>query len=167
MVESEDFLPFKGANVLGRTQSEWPLARYGDHVRAFASRNLTYQSDVLNAFSGMERALAKDMGNTKVWFGLPGAAFDWALLWSPPPGRSLERRDGFPSWSWAGWIGDINMALSHRSAFDEKWLRQRTWISWFVKASGDNTDEDLVPVWDPKDCNKCKSRAIEPGNWCD
>ncbi|KAM7218352.1 heterokaryon incompatibility domain containing protein [Rhypophila decipiens] len=153
MVESDDFLPFEGANVLGRTQSDSPLGRYGDHVRAFASRNLTYQSDVLNAFSGIERALARNMGNTKVWFGLPGAAFDWALLWRPPPGRSLDRRSGFPSWSWAGWVGDVNMAPTHWSDFDQRWLRQRTWISWLVVGSRDKPEE-LVPVWNSENCGK-------------
>ncbi|KAK3343477.1 heterokaryon incompatibility protein-domain-containing protein [Lasiosphaeria hispida] len=155
VAESSDILPFEGANILGKTSSEWPWGRYADHVRAFASRDLTYPSDVLYAFSGIEKALARSMDGTKMWYALPAAAFDWAILWSAPPGGRLQRRQGFPSWSWTGWAGDINMAMNTWSELDQKWLRERTWVEWHVT----NASGEYLPVWEARPGESGSRRA--------
>ncbi|KAI3317126.1 HET-domain-containing protein [Xylariaceae sp. AK1471] len=131
-VVSDCVQPFYSANTMGKTTSEWPLRRFANHVNAYTSRNLTYQSDTLRAFNGIQTALAASMGNTEMLFGLPVAALDWALLWRGAPNSTLKRRRGFPSWSWAGWCGSIIMAQDHFSEFDQKWLRERTWHQWHL-----------------------------------
>jgi hypothetical protein len=117
---------------MGRITSESPLRRFADHVNAYTSRNLTYQSDILKAFNGIQTALAASMGNTEMIPGLPVAALDWALFWNGVPYGTLRRRHGFPSWSWAGWCGIVIMAQDHFSEFDQKWLRERTWHQWHL-----------------------------------
>jgi hypothetical protein len=49
----------------------------------------------------------------RFWQGLPEVYLDAALLWTTTtetPGLS-PRRQGFPSWSWSGWIGEADMPL--------------------------------------------------------
>jgi hypothetical protein len=145
MAETSMVRPFEGANTLGRTQSEWPLRRFSQHVLAYTSRTMSYQDEIERAFKGIMNALAPTMANTTIFFGLPSLAFDWALLWSGPPDNFLSRREGFPSWSWMGYQGHIHMAMDHWSEFDQRWLRTRTWVDWHVFQNN-----HIVPVWNPE-----------------
>lgn len=86
---------------------------YTDLVSSYTERELSYQSDILNAFHAMQSALGSQM-NTTFEFGLPMAAISMALLWIPK-GKTRGRRrieevssyhnvaHPFPSWSWIGW----------------------------------------------------------------
>jgi hypothetical protein len=113
-------------------------------VEIFVQKTLTFESDILNAFSGILDALQQaHFGRTPTDFvcGLPTfppendstkklpiplkggvstsqAEFGQLLLWRPL--QKLRRREiredkddlrstitPFPSWSWAGWIGEI------------------------------------------------------------
>ncbi|KFA69719.1 hypothetical protein S40285_08718 [Stachybotrys chlorohalonatus IBT 40285] len=143
MAETDLVRPFDGSNTLGSTTSEWPLGCYSDHVQAYSSRKLTYHSDALNAFTGIQKALRGFMGGTTFWYGLPAAAFDWALLWDQPIGQRLTRREGFPSWTWAGWTGAVVLPSAKASADEQDWLRRRTWIDWHII----NEEGNHVPIW--------------------
>ncbi|KAJ4182980.1 hypothetical protein NW759_017105 [Fusarium solani] len=103
--ESHSPLPFDAENY----------QLYLETVRAFSARNLTLQSDRLNAFSGMVKVLDK-IFETPFCDGLPERFLDAALLWSShPKGRYhlyeweyeghlkiYARNPDFPSWSWSG-----------------------------------------------------------------
>ena len=43
--------------------------------------------------------------NSSSFWGFPTVFFQLALLWQPC--HKLQRRKGFPSWSWAGWVGKV------------------------------------------------------------
>jgi phage tail protein X len=105
----------------GSTQSQlvdW-LCYFGVFARivtTYSARTLSYDSDILHAFSGLAAALSelKAGGN---YFGLPEISFDLALLWVPVGSTIKRRREGesgilgddvFPSWSWAGWNGEVS-----------------------------------------------------------
>ena len=90
----------------------WPcLKKWDNLVRAYLERNLTFQDDILRAFSGILSALDGSMLGG-FHFGLPEQFFDAALLWVPQD-YLIPRTDTevstpgvtFPSWSWAGWKG--------------------------------------------------------------
>ncbi|OAL51013.1 HET-domain-containing protein [Pyrenochaeta sp. DS3sAY3a] len=107
------------------SSSETAFDEYDAHVESFAERQLSYQSDVLNAFTAVMSDMSTKLGLHFVW-GLPTAMFELALCWvpcivTPSPGDGVEhdcllsfpnfqlpklqqheRRKGFPSWSWAG-----------------------------------------------------------------
>lgn len=107
------------------SSSETPFDEYAAHVESFAERQLSYQSDVLNAFTAVMSDMSTKLGIHFIW-GLPTAMFELALCWvpcivTPSPGDGVEhdclltfpkfqlpkrqqreRRKGFPSWSWAG-----------------------------------------------------------------
>jgi hypothetical protein len=88
-------------------RSDWASAfpGYAGLVQDYTKRHLSYSSDALNAFSGLLE-LFKHRFDGSIISGLPSSILDAALLWV-----SLEkhptRNAHFPSWSWAGWIGQV------------------------------------------------------------
>ncbi|KAE9367519.1 HET-domain-containing protein [Stipitochalara longipes BDJ] len=96
--------------------------QYADAVEAFSIRELTVETDVLWAFSGVTKAFGPHFPQGFIW-GLPIDALDAALLWKWS--RSLDGiRNGlhsaivdyqtirlpFPSWSWTSWDGAVEYA---------------------------------------------------------
>ena len=84
-------------------------------VEEYTPRMLSFDSDILAAFAGMSKVLGS-MFRSPLLYGLPESLFDCALLWQPA--GTVVRRDiprpafnsdgiDFPSWSWAGWKGEI------------------------------------------------------------
>ncbi|KAF2457619.1 hypothetical protein BDY21DRAFT_344350 [Lineolata rhizophorae] len=85
--------------------------QYTNLVEEYTMRQMSYQTDILDAFTGVLNSLRNSFRGAFV-FGLPITELDAALIWEPD-GR-LERRTHpengepiFPSWSWAGWIGKV------------------------------------------------------------
>ena len=115
-------------------------------VGAYTLRHLTYSSDILRAFTGVNSVLSQKL-STELFCGLPASIFDLALLWQP--NGPLKRREGFPSWSWAGWVGPVSWSGDTLEAVSyglfltpdqEKklvagWLEKRTWIEWEYQAA--------------------------------
>lgn len=108
---------------------------YSQIVNNYTSRRLTWELDILDAFAGISNYWADRFGGT-LKYGLPNAAFDWALLWEPQ--EHLSRRElgqsTFPSWSWAGWKGCVSIhpptndsSLAPRGI--QEWLTHHTWIA--------------------------------------
>ena len=105
--------------------ARWPnLPHYARLVRFYNNCKLTYPGDALNAFSALSSIMARSMRGG-VLFGLPEMFFDGCLLWRPD-GTVQRRRqevtavdgtatsediDKFPSWSWVGWEGSIDVRL--------------------------------------------------------
>jgi hypothetical protein len=93
---------------------------YCQLVRQHTSRNLSYNSDILNAFAGIIAELRR-YNPTAFMQGLPLRFIDVALFWyqiGPLRRREVDhilddksQRLDFPSWSWAGWVGPISYAL--------------------------------------------------------
>lgn len=102
--------PLDFMSSLGDENKSTPWDLYRRAVEDYTKRKLTRESDAVDAFAGVEHIVRQGM-NTKFWFGLPSFAFEQALLWNAR--ESLERRtqsnkDFFPSWSWAGWRGQVS-----------------------------------------------------------
>jgi hypothetical protein len=104
-----------------RIFQEEPFTQYTAAVELYTRRSLTEPSDILNAFEGVERVLQNHM-DTSMHFGLPLELLDSALLWESS--QLLRRREGFPSWSWAGWMGEIQWN------FSENVGNVQSWIDW-------------------------------------
>ncbi|KAL8653527.1 MAG: hypothetical protein Q9226_003816 [Calogaya cf. arnoldii] len=87
------------------------ILTYNKLVEAYTSRFLSYPSDILNAFKGIE-ALLQPLFRGDLIYGLPRSELDYALLSQPKYSltRRLDLQTGtplFPSWSWVGWIGEV------------------------------------------------------------
>ncbi|KFY24758.1 hypothetical protein V491_02032 [Pseudogymnoascus sp. VKM F-3775] len=89
---------------------------YEGLVKSYCGRQLSYQSDILSAFSGIMSALQERHG-WKFTSALPEQIFGLALLWRPMTSSRPRFRckldeagssfDKFPSWCWSAWEGDI------------------------------------------------------------
>ena len=89
--------------------STWlDLREYAHLVGDYSRRKLTYEDDVLNAFSGITNTLTKTfLGG--FYFGLPRLFFDTAMLWQSKNQLLRRNEEVFPSWSWMGWVGKIDV----------------------------------------------------------
>ena len=101
-------------------------------VEEYTRRDLSHKEDIVNAFEGVLQILNRRFFMMRpVVFGIPLCILDISLLWHPA--KALCRRSGdgsrhggFPSWSWAGWIGPIEyqflMNASERTILCATWL---------------------------------------------
>ncbi|KAG1738592.1 heterokaryon incompatibility protein-domain-containing protein [Suillus paluster] len=122
-VDSTSFLKYTRAEYF--PQSLNPFTSYMSAVKQCTQRNLTVESDIVYALTGVTNALAKAFG-----IGNPSRAFHYgmmltelhhALLWhhspyTPRARRSLPDGDGalWPSWAWAAWRGAVDYMTEHR-----------------------------------------------------
>ncbi|KAK7699552.1 hypothetical protein SLS64_011505 [Diaporthe eres] len=74
---------------------------YSPLVEHYATRDASYASDILKAFSGITGALEKPIYLGEFVAGIPELFIGRGLAWSFH--GQCSRRPGFPSWSWAGW----------------------------------------------------------------
>lgn len=101
----------------GATVNPWDFhspAQYFSTVVDYTSRNLSFESDILNAFAGIGNIFAKEQGAPLI-FGLPERFLPQALLWENS--AESQRRDeapGIPSWSWAAWKGRAEYEINTR-----------------------------------------------------
>jgi hypothetical protein len=81
----------------------WSFQTYAELIRDYTCRNLTYDSDVLHAFTGIMRKLERSCGMSFIE-GLPETDLLRALLWSSMnelnQGTQKFRRPERPSWTW-------------------------------------------------------------------
>ncbi|KAL8949688.1 MAG: hypothetical protein Q9222_004229 [Ikaeria aurantiellina] len=138
------------------THDEEVFTNYAQMIREYTSRHLTFEDDVLNAFAGISSYQALELGAT-MKYGMPNSAFDWAVLWEPQAGLRRRASDQMvlPSWSWAGWIGPVQMprAMNTSSGELQRWLSCHTWIIWY------QWSPNLVAlVWDVNMERKHKAR---------
>jgi len=116
---SADVLQFE--NMVPR--SEWHndfwniwKGAYSPLVRDYTKRKLTFEGDMLNAFQGIEGALRRSLG--EFYWGLPLYLLAQSLGWLATTG-DIKRREGFPSFSWTGWVfGDENWGSMHIMSCD-------------------------------------------------
>lgn len=94
---------------------DWPSLRsYANMVEKYNMRQLTYESDAVNAFIGLMTQMCE--GFPAGFFGgIPEFYFTICLLWQPKFGlrpRFNRREASFlPTWSWLGWLGALDLQM--------------------------------------------------------
>jgi heterokaryon incompatibility protein (HET) len=124
-----NFLSTGGFGEVSRTPED-NMRRLGDMIELYTDRDLTYDTDSLNAFVGILRFFEHSESPIATIWGVPlrrtlnaegedlveqtNASFVASLAWKHEQGSTAylfpiypRRRDGFPSWSWCGWQGGI------------------------------------------------------------
>ena len=89
------------------TDEDEAIRAYSTFVSYYLRRELSFASDILNAFDGLLHMFEYSM-STGFIVGLPERWFDHAILWQlygPGNRRTGNTVHDFPSWSWAGWDG--------------------------------------------------------------
>ena len=90
--------------------SAWPdVQQYISLVHDYAQRKLTYGDDALHAITSLLSVMSTSFMGGFI-SGLPEMFFDETLLWQPAQPMQKRRSSGrldIPSWSWAGWEGEI------------------------------------------------------------
>lgn len=104
------------------------MVRYWSCIEDYSSRDLTFDSDSLQAFQGIIERFSRIKRSVLAIWGLPfpGQAvaqkkieyFAIGLAWFHSrrcweDSKRPRRRYGFPSWSWAGWAGEVQLSKSH------------------------------------------------------
>jgi hypothetical protein len=107
-------------------------------VELYTSRQLPNEEHALRAFAGISNFLGTQM-ETRFFSGLPNSYLDAAILWTPATGESRTRENNghlvAPSWSWAGWTGQVTYRPPILTGAVENiwdWLMAHTWISWYL-----------------------------------
>ncbi|KAL3295496.1 tol protein, partial [Colletotrichum asianum] len=121
---------FLGAEVADvRNSSPWDDLQF--QMADFSSRNSSVDGDAYSAFSGILQEFSDLTGERFLW-AIPASRFEIGLCWHRQwkwgiiSGTHLTRRTGlstlpsttlncnvsFPSWSWLGWKGHIQMCFS-------------------------------------------------------
>ncbi|KAF2121112.1 heterokaryon incompatibility protein-domain-containing protein [Lophiotrema nucula] len=99
------------------TYTTW-LHLFQHHVIQYTKRNLTYDSDSINAIQAVLDSLDREDSRISSVWGIPhrvvsfkselDQTLGFGLSWTFTDIHKLpRRRSGFPSWSWAGWEGAI------------------------------------------------------------
>jgi hypothetical protein len=68
---------------------------------------MTYDSDSLNAFRGVLKALERKLFPEGFVHGLPLRSHPASLAWMHFDSVTAKRRKDFPSWCWTGWEGHV------------------------------------------------------------
>jgi hypothetical protein len=100
-----------------------PIYGYTDAVEGYSYRKFSFPSDAMDAFLGMGKIIEFYL-KSRLYYGIPIAAFDWALLWTTP--LSAVRCNDLPSWSWSAWTGRKSKSLEEIADV----LIFHTWIIW-------------------------------------
>ena len=125
----------------------------------YTKRALTDQSDTLRAMAGIIRRCTEAM-KCRFLGGLPTASFDRFIIFYAFD-NTLHRRPYFPSYSWAGWRGAIDVVdcpgMDSDDSDGNDWLRKRTWIIWYKR----NPSGVTSLVWDPDANESFPSRDMK------
>lgn len=147
---------------LGRTG--WEVV---ERIQEYSRRSLTNGSDILSGFMGILRAMERGPQRIRHYFGVPiipkapkprslldydtsiiQEAYD-SFKWSPTAGfcfglcwdteQPSARREGFPSWSWAGWYGNIKWCFG-------EWFWKRLWSNVEIQVRVQLEDGKVLPL---------------------
>lgn len=115
-------------------QSSTSLVDYFHLVENYTSRQLSFGSDILNAFAGIGRSLGEFLGSGMI-FGLPEKYTPQALMWSCS--GSVEIRietPQIPSWSWASSVKPADYYwIMGNSSFEEDLVSNASLVYFYFQ----------------------------------
>lgn len=137
-------------------------------LEIYQGRDLTDENDALSAMAGMLGRVAGS-ANTGIVQGLPADIFPLALLFlhTGRAARAPRRRKKFPSWSWAGWKGEVswypfdrldlmNAADEDNDFNEDKELEkalESSWVTYYTTTTGvqstDGHELATERIWTP------------------
>lgn len=131
-----------------------PLHDFVTMLFYYTKRALTSQKDAPRAMAGIIRRFAEAM-KCEFFQGLPTVMFDLFVVFHAND-NVLHRRPSFPSYSWTGWRGSIDVDIVNQLGRANIWLEKRTWIIWYKRSPSGITNL----VWDPDTNESFPSRNM-------
>ena len=107
-----------------RVFREPPFVQFTSAVELYTQRELTNPGDILNGFEGVKLVIEKRIGSN-IFYGVLEDMLDSSLLWEST--KRLRHRPNFPTWSWSGWIGEIQWKFAQHA---------ESWIQWHADEAG-------------------------------
>ncbi len=95
------------------------FSKYARIAVEYSKRQLSFRSDVLNAFTGVGTTLSS-LYHTSLLYGLLERYLFQSLLWKPDDFTRSQVRDDnldIPSWSWAAWDGAVDYGFTDSLEF--------------------------------------------------
>ncbi|KAK8004717.1 heterokaryon incompatibility protein [Apiospora arundinis] len=137
------------------------LSVLSELISYYSRRDLTYQEDVMRAFSSTFGAMQGAFPRGFI-HGLPVSFFDASLIWRSSYGRMARRQVSRadaqcpPSWTWAGWKGGFDscawtsayyMISPRRGTSRAHWeaFQVIPMLDWYTKESMDSDEEQRIP----------------------
>ena len=126
---SSNLVPdYWSSNIRNQEESVNYMPDYEMLVSDYSARNLSYDSDALNAVHALLMVLERHTDSSFL-VGMPVYhLLDHFALWTPTT-LSCRRANGFPSWSWVGWKGRVDfpfyfgalagVSIIHSACFDD------------------------------------------------
>lgn len=142
---------------------------YAQFVLDYSRKQLSYQSDVINAFTGITRMLEQHW-DWRFLQALPVPLIDLALLWALSTTTTVndaesQRRQEihFPSWSWVGWNGGVDYALVPKTG-----LRSKLESVYLEDTTGCYEATDRIPEFSTSRIHSEQERdnPSDPENLC-
>jgi hypothetical protein len=111
-----------GKLVRDKESLNYSFVRYLSNVENYTSRNLSFDEDSLNAFQGIIKQFSQERYAFNHVWGLAYPSngprsldvFVQSLTWMHRKKTKARRRNLSPSWTWAGWEGQIEYKVSPR-----------------------------------------------------
>jgi Heterokaryon incompatibility protein (HET) len=93
---------------------------YAELIELYSKRQLSFQTDALNAVAGMLKVMQNRLGGDLI-AGVPSQYLDLVMMWSPaePLDRTTPIGAGanvFPTWSWTAWTSRKQFRLAYNSS---------------------------------------------------
>ncbi|KAI1874257.1 uncharacterized protein JN550_002836 [Neoarthrinium moseri] len=100
-VPTRDFIQNKTSLLRTLTLPGCQLQAYCQAVMEYTTRDLTFETDLLNAFQGIIQCFGAKMDDIPnlFYYGLPTSSFDQMFCWDTEYHQPLTRRSEWPSWS--------------------------------------------------------------------
>ncbi|KAI0407100.1 HET-domain-containing protein [Xylaria palmicola] len=141
--------------VFGRNRKAEVFNQYLSNVEEYSTRKLTFPEDSLNAFQGIAQLFwYRKQAIYNIW-GLPYPAppeerargFVHSLSWCHTTScwdisRGPHRRPQFPSWSWAGWGGQVRYQMT--SSTKKLWFNNHIRTISFENRIDSPTTLDMI-----------------------
>ncbi|KAH7081178.1 heterokaryon incompatibility protein-domain-containing protein [Paraphoma chrysanthemicola] len=151
------------------------LETYTAMVEEYSEKDLSFQSDIENAFAGLASVLESWHRGSPVFHGYMSSFFAWSMMWmfevgsyvsSSEPEIERGRREEFPTWSWVAWpaiisplgqsiisapvlskIRNVDITLFNKQKMSHSWdLEDKTSTETYVASSRQQIHIKLNPV---------------------
>lgn len=107
--------------------SDTILNSYCAMIKEYTVRQLSYEEDIENAFSGLASILDEWCGGSPVVHGMMSSFFGYSMQWTFQQDQGFyntytaketgKKRAAFPSWSWVAWTASVSNICNHSAAY--------------------------------------------------